>query len=87
VCSGLTLRRHVLGEGELPSSFQIMVEYVKVDKKDQASSSIMPDILPSVSFADGHVVEDVAVQTRSRNLVVGGRVTAIRGVRSVRIPW
>jgi len=76
--------RQALGEGGLPSSFHTMVEDVKVDKKDQASSSIKPDALPSVSFEDGLVVEDVAVQARARMLVVGGRVTCVRACRGVR---
>ena len=76
--------REALGAGGLPPSFHTLVEDVKVDKKDQATSSIQPDTLPSVSFVEGHVVEDVAIQARARNLVVGGRVTTNKLVRGVK---
>ena len=76
--------RESLGDGGLPPSFHTLLGAVKVDKKDQATSSIQPDTLPSVSFVEGHVVEDVAIQARARNLVVGGRVTTNKLVRAVK---
>ena len=80
-----TKLRSQLEPGPFPPRFTAVTTQEKVARAKPASgAAIEPDSLPALSFADGAVVQDVSVVARTKKLVIGCRVSALRDVRGVK---
>ena len=79
--------RQQLGNADLPPPFDSAVLESSEGgkpKKARLGEAIEPDTLPPLKFHEGHVIEDIAVLARAKNLVLGCRVKAVGSLRCIR---